>query len=111
MKGVKQVIDRVGNNPAYITGNNQQYFAPFALFDAGRVPSHDPLLIDWHPHSGVATITFPYDATLHHADSAGNGGIIADHGLQWMNAGSGISHGGDMWGMRPTVNFMKFSYG
>jgi len=75
------------------------------------VPSHDPLLIDWHPHSGVATITFPYDATLHHADSAGNGGIIADHGLQWMNAGSGISHGGDMWGMRPTVNFMKFSYG
>ncbi len=92
MKGVKQVIDRVGNNPAYITGNNQQYFAPFALFDAGRVPSHDPLLIDWHPHSGVATITFPYDATLHHADSAGNGGIIADHGLQWMASGKGIWH-------------------
>ena len=62
------------------------------MFDAGRVPSHDPLVIDWHPHSGVATITFPYDATLHHADSAGNNGVIENQGLQWMASGKGIWH-------------------
>ena len=91
-KTVKQVISRMGNNPAYITGINFKNFAPFALFDAGRVASHDPLFIDWHPHSGVATITFPYDADLHHKDSAGNAGIIRNQGLQWMASGKGVWH-------------------
>jgi len=91
-KTVKLVINRQGNNPAYITGINLNNFAPFALFDAGRVASHDPLFIDWHPHSGVATITFPYDADLHHKDSAGNHGIIRNQGLQWMASGKGVWH-------------------
>ncbi|MEH6345771.1 MAG: pirin family protein [Bermanella sp.] len=91
-KTIRKVIHRQGNNPAYITNDNLKDFAPFALFDAGRVPSHDPLIIGWHPHSGVATITFPYDADLHHKDSAGNHGIIRDQGLQWMAAGKGVWH-------------------
>ena len=96
LKSVKQLINRIGQSPAYIRANNQELFAPFALFDAGRVfnskPLIDPLIIDWHPHSGVATITFPYDCNLHHQDSAGNSGIIPDQGLQWMSSGKGIWH-------------------
>ncbi len=91
-KTIKRVINRLGNNPAYITHKNLKELAPFALFDAGRVPTHDPLVIDWHPHSGVATITFPYDADLHHADSAGNHGIVRNQGLQWMASGKGVWH-------------------
>ena len=60
MKTVKQLIEPIGVSPAYITGSDFNQFAPFALFDAGRVPSRDPLIIDWHPHSGVSTITFPF---------------------------------------------------
>ena len=88
---VKQVINKVGSSPSYIRGGLFDQLKPFALFDAGVI--HQPeLTIDWHPHSGVATITFPYDADLHHADSEGNGDTIKSHGLQWMASGSGIWH-------------------
>lgn len=96
LRTIKKIINRVGRNPAYINHYNQMEFAPFALFDAGRVPNdrpeNEPLDIDWHPHSGVATITFPYDCNLQHSDSAGNSGVILDQGLQWMSSGKGIWH-------------------
>lgn len=95
-KTVKRIINRTERNPAYINSSNQSEFAPFALFDAGRVAgkkeNNEPLIIDWHPHSGVATVTFPYDCHLHHNDSAGNAGAILDQGLQWMSSGKGIWH-------------------
>ncbi|MCG7584687.1 pirin family protein [Photobacterium sp. OFAV2-7] len=92
MRLVREIIDRTAHNPAYITGRNRHDFAPFALFDAGEVRESSPLVIDWHPHSGVATITFPYGADLHHQDSSGNSGVINDSGLQWMASGRGIWH-------------------
>lgn len=91
MRSLRQRVNKA-HGPAYITGQNRNEFAPFALFDAGRTGSKEPLIIDWHPHSGIATITFPYDADLHHADSAGNNGIIKSYGLQWMASGKGIWH-------------------
>ncbi len=83
---------QAGGPPALITQKNRPGLAPFVLFDAGAMDKNDWLSIDWHPHSGVATVTLPYDCHLHHADSAGNGGIIRDGGLQWMASGSGIWH-------------------
>ena len=81
-----------GGPPALITHENRQSLAPFVLFDAGAMNKNDWLSIDWHPHSGVATVTLPYDCHLHHADSAGNTGIIRDGGMQWMASGNGIWH-------------------
>ena len=72
---VKQIINKVGSSPAYIRGALFDQLKPFALFDAGIIYQSE-LTIDWHPHSGVATITFPYDADLNHADSEGNGDTI-----------------------------------
>ncbi len=91
MRSLRQRVNKT-QGPAYITSQNRNEFAPFALFDAGRTGQKKPLIIDWHPHSGVATITFPFDADLHHADSAGNNGIIKSYGLQWMASGKGIWH-------------------
>ena len=91
MRRLRQRVNKA-HGPAYITGQNRNEFSPFALFDAGRTGQSEPLIIDWHPHSGVATITFPFDADLHHADSAGNNGIIKSYGLQWMASGKGIWH-------------------
>jgi redox-sensitive bicupin YhaK (pirin superfamily) len=88
---IKQVIKKQKGSPAYIRGSLFEQLKPFALFDAGIIPKSE-MTIGWHPHSGVATITFPYNAKLNHADSEGNGGTINSRGLQWMASGSGVWH-------------------
>jgi len=88
---VSQIINKQNGSPAYIRGKLFEQLKPFALFDAGVIPQ-SAMTIGWHPHSGVATITFPYDAKLNHADSQGNGGTINSRGLQWMASGSGVWH-------------------
>lgn len=92
MKKLSQIIERKPNNPAYITHKVRQALAPFVLFDAGRVIRHQRLTIPWHPHSGVATVTMPYDANLTHHDSMGNQSTIEDQEIQWMASGKGIWH-------------------
>lgn len=92
MKSLTQIIERSPNNPAYINHRIRHLLAPFVLFDAGRVTGHNYLTVDWHPHSGVATVTMPYDANLIHHDSMGNKDTIEDQGLQWMASGKGIWH-------------------
>ncbi len=88
---ISQIINKQNGSPAYIRGKLFEQLKPFALFDAGVIPQ-STMTIGWHPHSGVATITFPYDAKLNHADSQGNGGTINSRGLQWMASGSGVWH-------------------
>ena len=88
---IKQIINKLAGSPAYIRPEILDQLKPFALFDAGVIAQPE-LTIDWHPHSGVATITFPYDADLIHADSVGNGDTIKSRGLQWMERGSGVWH-------------------
>ncbi len=89
---IKQIVNKAAAQPAYITSLNRQSLAPFVLFDAGRLNEAKPLNIDWHPHSGVATVTLPCSGTLHHRDSMGNAGEIKQDGLQFMASGKGIWH-------------------
>jgi len=51
-----------------------------------------------HPHRGFETITFMFAGNLHHKDNLGGNIVLSTGGVQRMNAGRGISHGGDMWG-------------
>jgi len=92
MRALSQIIEPKTNHPAYINHRIRHLLAPFVLFDAGRVKGKNSLMIDWHPHSGVATVTMPYDAKLIHQDSMGHTGTIEDQGLQWMASGKGIWH-------------------
>lgn len=92
MRTLSQIIEPKTNHPAYINHRIRHLLAPFVLFDAGRVKGKNSLMIDWHPHSGVATVTMPYDAKLIHQDSMGHTGTIEDQGLQWMASGKGIWH-------------------
>ena len=67
---------------------------PFLLMDAfgsdkpldyiGGFPSH--------PHRGFETVTYMLAGKMRHKDSAGNAGVIAEGGVQWMTAGKGIIH-------------------
>ncbi|MFT5819580.1 MAG: redox-sensitive bicupin YhaK (pirin superfamily) [Crocinitomix sp.] len=49
-----------------------------------------------HPHRGFETITFMFEGTMFHKDSLGNKLTLSSGGVQRMNAGYGIQHGGDM---------------
>ena len=49
-----------------------------------------------HPHRGIATLTYVMQGEEEHFDSAGNYGKINSGGVQWMKAGNGIIHDGNM---------------
>ncbi|MFT5550062.1 MAG: redox-sensitive bicupin YhaK (pirin superfamily) [Candidatus Azotimanducaceae bacterium] len=45
-----------------------------------------------HPHRGFETVTYLPNGRMRHKDNAGNEGVIAAGGVQWMTAGKGIVH-------------------
>lgn len=45
-----------------------------------------------HPHRGFETVTFIVDGDVLHKDSSGSTSIITAGGVQWMTAGSGVTH-------------------
>lgn len=49
-----------------------------------------------HPHKGIATVSYSLHGEFTHVDSLGNQGVVSDGGMQWMNAGNGIIHDGDL---------------
>ena len=61
------------------------HFGPFAV-----KPGHDG--VGAHPHAGIETVTYLLSGRQQHRDSAGNVGIVAAGGAQWMTAGRGVIH-------------------
>ena len=45
-----------------------------------------------HPHIGISTVTYLFEGTITHRDSLGVEQDITPGALNWMTAGSGISH-------------------
>ncbi|MCK6598648.1 MAG: pirin family protein [Bdellovibrionaceae bacterium] len=45
-----------------------------------------------HPHIGLSTLTYLFDGNLVHRDSVGSVATISPGEVNWMTAGSGISH-------------------
>jgi redox-sensitive bicupin YhaK (pirin superfamily) len=48
----------------------------------------------WHPHSGIATLSYSLDADLAYEDTTGQAGKVEATGLEWMRAGGGTWHQG-----------------
>ena len=70
---------------------------PFAFFDhMGPVdfPAGIPRTFDVrpHPHIGLATVTYLFDGEIMHRDSVGSEQAIRPGEVNWMVAGSGITH-------------------
>jgi len=49
-----------------------------------------------HPHRGIATLTYVLSGEEEHFDSRGNYGKVRSGGVQWMKAGNGIVHDGNI---------------
>jgi redox-sensitive bicupin YhaK (pirin superfamily) len=47
-----------------------------------------------HPHSGIATLTYLAEGSVRYEDTNGATGVLPAGGVEWMQAGGGVWHGG-----------------
>jgi redox-sensitive bicupin YhaK (pirin superfamily) len=47
-----------------------------------------------HPHSGIATLTYLAEGSVSYEDTTGARGLLTAGGVEWMQAGGGVWHGG-----------------
>ena len=47
-----------------------------------------------HPHSGIATLTYLAAGSVSYEDTNGATGVLPAGGVEWMQAGGGVWHGG-----------------
>src|SRR5690242_3018023 len=47
-----------------------------------------------HPHSGIATLTYIAEGSVGYEDTNGARGVLDAGGVEWMQAGGGVWHGG-----------------
>jgi redox-sensitive bicupin YhaK (pirin superfamily) len=62
------------------------------LFDHEGAPFNGPL----HPHSGIATLTYVAEGAVSYIDPDNNRGTLPAGGVEWMQAGRGMWHGGGL---------------
>jgi redox-sensitive bicupin YhaK (pirin superfamily) len=61
------------------------------LFDTRGKPFNG---LGLHPHSGIATLTYVAEGSIGYEDTNGATGLLPAGGLEWMQAGGGVWHGG-----------------
>jgi redox-sensitive bicupin YhaK (pirin superfamily) len=62
------------------------------LFDHQGAPFNGPL----HPHSGIATLTYVAEGAVSYIDPDNVKGTLPAGGVEWMQAGRGMWHGGGL---------------
>ena len=67
---------------------------PFVFLDYFEAQPMSGASFGWHPHSGIATITYILSGEFHYQDSTGKQGLLPQGGVEWMRAGSGVWHTG-----------------
>jgi redox-sensitive bicupin YhaK (pirin superfamily) len=73
-----------------------QLLKPFVfldLFDNEGIPSRG---FGLHPHSGIATLTYLAEGSVRYEDTNGATGLLSAGGVEWMQAGGGVWHGGGL---------------
>src|SRR4030081_2374139 len=62
------------------------------LFDHEGAPFDGPL----HPHSGIATLSYVAEGAVSYIDPDDTRGTLQAGGVEWMQAGRGMWHGGGL---------------
>jgi quercetin 2,3-dioxygenase len=88
MDGAGVKINRVLTQPL------QRRLDPFLMLDNFGSDSANDYIAGFpdHPHRGFETVTYMLEGRMRHRDSAGNEGLLANGGVQWMTAGRGVIH-------------------
>ena len=72
-----------------------QILKPFVFLD---LFDHEgaPFNADLHPHSGIATLTYVVEGAVSYIDPDNVRGTVPAGGVEWMQAGRGMWHGGGL---------------
>lgn len=73
----------------------RQMVGPFIFFDQmgpAEFVTGDGIDVRPHPHIGLATVTYLFSGSLRHRDSLGSDRTIHPGAINWMVAGSGVTH-------------------
>jgi redox-sensitive bicupin YhaK (pirin superfamily) len=76
-------------------GDLGKFLKPFVfldIFDHEGAPFNGPL----HPHSGIATVTYVAEGAVSYIDPDNVHGTLEAGGVEWMQAGRGMWHGGGL---------------
>lgn len=68
---------------------------PFIFLDhmgPASFPANKAMNVGLHPHIGLSTLTYLLEGHIRHRDSLGIDQVIEPGDVNWMTAGSGISH-------------------
>lgn len=71
---------------------------PFVFLDHFDAEIRPGFGFGMHPHSGIATLTWQPDTDVRYEDTTGQQGTLLAGGLEWMNAGGGAWHQGQLMG-------------
>jgi redox-sensitive bicupin YhaK (pirin superfamily) len=75
-------------------GDIGELVKPFVFLDYFEFPNAMKSGLAVHPHSGIATHTTLLQGSVDYADSTGKSGTLGPRSIEWMQAGSGVWHGG-----------------
>ena len=67
---------------------------PFVFVDLFDNKGRESRGFGLHPHSGIATLTYMAEGSTRYEDTNGARGLLAAGGVEWMQAGRGVWHGG-----------------
>lgn len=99
--GLRQIARRTAgrqNGPAVrlmSPGDLGQFLKPFVFLDFFDMQG-PPFVGQLHPHSGIATLSFLIDGRMDLIDPDGRTVVLPRGGVEWMQAGRGMWHGGSV---------------
>jgi redox-sensitive bicupin YhaK (pirin superfamily) len=67
---------------------------PFVFLDLFDLEVSSFPNIGWHPHSGIATLTYLWQGNVRYEDTTGAAGLLPAGGVEWFKAAGGAWHGG-----------------
>ena len=67
---------------------------PFVFLDLFDAAGSDLEGFGWHPHSGIATLTYLWQGSTRYEDTTGAAGLLPAGGVEFFKAAGGAWHGG-----------------
>src|SRR5882757_2058198 len=67
---------------------------PFVFLDLFDTEGGSFSGFGWHPHSGIATVTYLWEGSVRYEDTTGAAGFLPAGGVEWFKAAGGAWHGG-----------------
>jgi len=74
--------------------NLGQALKPFVFLDLFDDEGTSFSGFGWHPHSGIATLTYLWEGSVRYEDTTGAAGFLPAGGVEWFEAAGGAWHGG-----------------